>query len=677
MKPILSVIICTHNPRLDYLTRVLEALQHQTLAMERWELLVIDNASSLPLADQLDLGWHPRGRLVREERLGLTMARQRGFQEAQADLLVYVDDDNVLAPDYLQQAQHIFDQHPRLGAVGGKVLPEFETPPPAWVRDFYTILALRDFGDSPQITQGDFPTACRHYPATAPAGAGMALRRAAFVQYWQQLAVDPTRLRLGRTGRQLVSGEDNDIVLTLLNQGWDVAYLPQLQLTHLIAAKRLTQSYLARLNYAASQSWVQVLDIHGIRIWPAIPRWSLRLRQGRAWLRLRAWQSPSAYVRWRGACGLLAGQANLTVPTPSWVTQLGLGVVFYRLYHVPRQFLQRCQTQGLGKMLQFAHDQRRMEAAAKSLPPLANRDGEPLEVYYLSGRKFWYQTVFCFHSLVLQTNLHLRLVVVDDGTLTLPYQQAIRRVCPTVRFILADEIEARLEAVLPWERYPTLRSRRKEYPNLRKLTDIHAGTTGWKLVLDSDMLFFRPPVALLDWLQTPQMPCHMVDVETAYGYPSSLLEQLAGVPIPDRINVGITGLCSDALDWDEIEHWCRTQIEQAGSHYYQEQALVAMLMARHPRCIMPAEDYVVMPQAAAVIAPQAQLHHYVADSKQWYFRYGWRHIVAQLATPQAADAGRRLEEAGDGMGALARKVRYDANHQPVAPNPLPPTVREI
>ena len=46
----LSVIICTHNPRLDYLGRVLDALREQTLGKEQWELVVVDNASTSSLS---------------------------------------------------------------------------------------------------------------------------------------------------------------------------------------------------------------------------------------------------------------------------------------------------------------------------------------------------------------------------------------------------------------------------------------------------------------------------------------------------------------------------------------------------------------------------------------------------------------------------------------------------
>jgi len=43
-----SVIICTHNPRPDYLQRVLDALKAQTLPKENWELLLMMQIPSWP-----------------------------------------------------------------------------------------------------------------------------------------------------------------------------------------------------------------------------------------------------------------------------------------------------------------------------------------------------------------------------------------------------------------------------------------------------------------------------------------------------------------------------------------------------------------------------------------------------------------------------------------------------
>ena len=59
MKTNLSVIICTHNPRFEYFDRVLNALKGQTLPLEQWELVIIDNASVEPLCERVDLNWHP------------------------------------------------------------------------------------------------------------------------------------------------------------------------------------------------------------------------------------------------------------------------------------------------------------------------------------------------------------------------------------------------------------------------------------------------------------------------------------------------------------------------------------------------------------------------------------------------------------------------------------------
>src|ERR1700730_14399595 len=111
-----SVIICTHNPRLHYLRRVLDALRNQTLPLEQWELLLIDNASKEPLTSELwNMSWHPHARLIREEKLGLSSARIRGMRESSADLLVFVDDDNVLEPSYLFEAIRIKREWPLLG----------------------------------------------------------------------------------------------------------------------------------------------------------------------------------------------------------------------------------------------------------------------------------------------------------------------------------------------------------------------------------------------------------------------------------------------------------------------------------------------------------------------------------------------------------------------------------
>jgi glycosyltransferase involved in cell wall biosynthesis len=303
MLPDLTVILCAHNPHPGRLARTLAGLRAQTLPVAQWDCVLVDNASTPPLAltaaDAL-----PNLRIVREPTSGLSHARRCGLRETAAPLCVFADDDNVLAPDYLAQAVRLSAAHPRAGAFGGRSVPEFETPPPQWACEFFDLLALRDLGPSPIVASAETPP--RAYPPCAPIGAGMVLRREA-ASAWLDA---PESGLTDRRGGELTSGGDNDIVLALFAAGWDVAYFPELSLTHLIPAARLEADYLARLNHGIQKSWPQVLARHGLHPWPSVPTWTLPLRKLKAWFAHRAWSSPAARIRWQGVCGRFDGLAR-------------------------------------------------------------------------------------------------------------------------------------------------------------------------------------------------------------------------------------------------------------------------------------------------------------------------------------------------------------------------------
>ena len=140
----ISVIICSHNPREEFLRRTLAGLRAQTLPPEQWELLLIDNASTHPLAGRCDISWQPSSRHLLESKLGKLNAWLMGMREARAATLLFVDDDNVLAADYLEQALALGDQCPFIGAWGGGLKPEYEIPLPGWVGDEVWRLTVMD-----------------------------------------------------------------------------------------------------------------------------------------------------------------------------------------------------------------------------------------------------------------------------------------------------------------------------------------------------------------------------------------------------------------------------------------------------------------------------------------------------------------------------------------------------
>jgi glycosyltransferase involved in cell wall biosynthesis len=236
----LSIIVCTHNPRVDYLRRCLAAIKAQTLPIENWELLIIDNASAPEKAPEADLSWHPKARSIFEGRLGLTAARLRGIRETKGEILVFVDDDNVLDPDFLQVVVSVAEKKRFLGSWSGQCRPEFETPPPEWTRRYWGNLVIREF-------DSDIWSNLPRLAESMPCGAGLCVRREAAQHYVWLHESGRRTFQFDRTGESLVSGGDNDLAACACDIGLGAGLIAGLKLVHLIPSVRLTEEYLARL----------------------------------------------------------------------------------------------------------------------------------------------------------------------------------------------------------------------------------------------------------------------------------------------------------------------------------------------------------------------------------------------------------------------------------------------
>jgi len=258
---LLSVVICTHNPRPKFFERVLRGLREQTLPASQWELVLIDNASSTPLTGNWDLSWHPHSRHIREDKLGVVFARRRGMTDTKSPILTFVDDDNVLAPDYLSRTVEIAQTHPMVGSWGGSITPEFEAPPPPWIHAHLSSLAAKE-------VDRDYIANFFHWTEATPFGAGLCLRRTVADQYLRQLAENPLRLALGRAGKRLGAGEDTDIAWCAIDIGLLTARFHSLKITHLIPREKLEPDYIIRLHAGLVHAEMVRAHIRGIPIPP-------------------------------------------------------------------------------------------------------------------------------------------------------------------------------------------------------------------------------------------------------------------------------------------------------------------------------------------------------------------------------------------------------------------------
>ncbi|NEU06793.1 glycosyl transferase [Flavihumibacter sp. R14] len=279
---------------------------------------------------------------------------------------------------------------------------------------------------------------------------------------------------------------------------------------------------------------------------------------------------------------------------------------------------------GILNYLKINNERNLMKKASLNLPTvISNPEGLP--IYFLTGKDYLYQTLFCIHSLSKATKVNFKFILIDDGSMDDLIRRQIHHQLPGSQIITSLMIKENLNNFLPQHLYPYLHHKRSIYPHIKKLTDIHTiPGSSWKLVLDSDMLFLNEPDELISWLQEPKEPLHMIDCEESYGYSEKLMSELSRTTIPSLVNVGAIGLNSQQINWKTLEAWAQSLEEKEGACYYLEQALTAMLIGDKKSTVLDKKKYIVNPSQNDIINQNGVLHHYVDLSKEGYFKKAWK-----------------------------------------------------
>ena len=99
----ISVVIATYN-RHDLLRRLLQDLDAQTLDPARFEVIAVDDGSSDDVRVKVaDLKTRYTHHIERQENAGAAAARQRGVGFARGKIIVFLDDDMGVKPDFLER----------------------------------------------------------------------------------------------------------------------------------------------------------------------------------------------------------------------------------------------------------------------------------------------------------------------------------------------------------------------------------------------------------------------------------------------------------------------------------------------------------------------------------------------------------------------------------------------
>ena len=234
--PPITVALCTHN-HADRLARTLTGLSCLVPPACAWDLLIVDNASNdttphiLAAAD-----WRPNGvpvRIVREEKLGLSNARNRAVIEAQGEYLVFMDDDETPDPQWLSAYEASIGEH-FPDALGGRIEVFFEDGErPRWLQELLGFLGKLDHGPARWLTDSKTPIF----------GGNFAFRRSVFDR------IGNFDTQLGRKGSVNVGGEDTEIYARLLAAGCSVRWVPDAVIQHRIQTPKLHRTYFLDLHY--------------------------------------------------------------------------------------------------------------------------------------------------------------------------------------------------------------------------------------------------------------------------------------------------------------------------------------------------------------------------------------------------------------------------------------------
>lgn len=149
----ISVIIPTYNGA-ELLRLALRSWKQQTLSKDEYEVIVVDNNSKEDIKSVVDSFGEQNFRYMLETEQGATAARHKGAHSANADILLFADNDGLYNPDCLKEVLLVYEDHPNVDAVTGKIQIQWDTEEPSWIKPYLYMLGKLDYGDKVKTEYG-------------------------------------------------------------------------------------------------------------------------------------------------------------------------------------------------------------------------------------------------------------------------------------------------------------------------------------------------------------------------------------------------------------------------------------------------------------------------------------------------------------------------------------------
>jgi glucosyl-dolichyl phosphate glucuronosyltransferase len=246
----ISAIISTYN-RAHFLAGLFDSVLKQTIASNRYEIVIVNNNCTDDTEEicRKFIDLHPKISVnyCIETKQGLSFGRNRGIVESTCDIVTFLDDDAIIAPDFFETTLAFFENHPEVNAIGGKILLKYMDKKPDWYNPFLaSLLGYFNPGDTEKVfTKGFFR------------GSNMSFRKEIFTRY------DGFNTSLGRVGKNLAGSEEKELFFRFKSKGEVMWYVPSTVVYHLVPIERTYPEFVKRQAIGTGTSQRQHALLYG------------------------------------------------------------------------------------------------------------------------------------------------------------------------------------------------------------------------------------------------------------------------------------------------------------------------------------------------------------------------------------------------------------------------------
>ncbi len=229
-----SIIICTYN-RADYLNDSLRTAYESALySSAPTEIIIVNNNSTDNTSEIVNtfISTHQELPviLVNEINVGVSCARNKGFDTARGSIICFIDDEVLVPQQWLSEIIKTIYDNPDIGCVAGRILLDFpDINIPSWIDEkYHTFFGKFDHGDDNYIMIND----------KAFFTGNVALTRQTYEN------IGKFDQKIGRNGSILLSGEDTDYACRVASSDTGMAYSATGYLYHRVQPNRLSFNWI-------------------------------------------------------------------------------------------------------------------------------------------------------------------------------------------------------------------------------------------------------------------------------------------------------------------------------------------------------------------------------------------------------------------------------------------------